>query len=102
MVKVAEAKDNPEGFSFKVPIDPLGTHCVGQFLADYIVKMGVILGDPASFFACKVAKVRGITRATASVKVANSTMRVGCKRLIEAVGLDSTRYVSHSCKRGQP
>jgi hypothetical protein len=62
--------------------------------------MGVVLWDPASFFACKVAKVRGITRLTASVKVANSTMRAGCKRLIEAVGLDSTRYASHSCKRG--
>jgi hypothetical protein len=100
MVEVVEAKNNPEGFSFKVPIDPLRTHCVGQFLADYIVKMGVVLVDPASFFACKVAKVRGITRSTAFVKVANSTMRAGCKRLIEAVGLDSTRYASHSCKRG--
>jgi hypothetical protein len=100
MVEVAEAKNNPEGFSFKVPIDPLRTHCVGKFLADYIVKMGVVLGDPASFFACKVAKVRGITRSTSSVKVANSTMRAGCKRLIEAVGLDSTRYASHSCKKG--
>jgi hypothetical protein len=100
IVEVAEAKNNPEGFSFKVPIDPSRTHCVGTFLADFIVKMGVILGDPASFFACKVAKVRGITRSTASVKVANSTMRAGCKRLIEAVGLDSKRYASHSCKRG--
>jgi hypothetical protein len=62
--------------------------------------MGVVLGDPASFFACKVSKVRGITRSTASVKVANSTMRDRCKRLIEAVGLDFTRYASHSCKRG--
>jgi hypothetical protein len=51
-------------------------------------------------FACKVAKVRGITRSTASVKVANSTMRVGCKPLIEAVGLYSTRYASHLCTRG--
>jgi hypothetical protein len=51
-----------------VPIDPLKTHCVGKFLADYIVKMGVVLGDPASFFACKVAKVRGIMRSTASVR----------------------------------
>jgi hypothetical protein len=100
MVEVAEAKNNPEGFSFKVPIDPLRTHCMGQFMADYVVKMGVILGDPASFFACKVAKVRGIKRATASVKASNSTMRAGCKRLIKAVGLDSTRYASHSCKRG--
>jgi hypothetical protein len=27
-------------------------------------------------------------------------IRAGCKQLIEAVGLDSTRYASHSCKRG--
>jgi hypothetical protein len=83
-----------------VLIDPLRNHWVGKFLADYIVQMGVVLRDLASFFACKVAKVRGITRSTASVKVANSMMRDGCKRLIEAVGLDSTRYASHSCKMG--
>jgi hypothetical protein len=100
MVEVAEVKNNQVGFSFRVPIDASRTHCVGTFLADYIVKMGVILRDPASFFACKVAKVRGITRSTASVKVANSTMRAGCKRLIEAMGLDSIRYASHLCKRG--
>jgi hypothetical protein len=100
IVEVVEAKNNPEGFGFKVPIDPLRTHCVGQFLAYYFVKMGLVLGDSASFFACKVSKVRGITRSTASVKVANSTMRAGCKRLIEAVGLDSTRYASNSCYGG--
>jgi hypothetical protein len=98
MVVVKEAKNNPEGFNFKVPIDPLRTHCVGQFLAGYIVKIGIVLGDPAFFFACKVSKVRDITRATGSMKVANSTMRAGCKRLIESMGLDSTCYASHSCK----
>jgi hypothetical protein len=32
--------------------------------------------------------------------VVNSTMHAACKRLIEAVGLNSSDYASHSCKRG--
>jgi hypothetical protein len=100
LVEVESAKNVPEGFSFKVPIDPTRSHCVGQFMADYIVKMGVKLGDEMSYFACRVGAVKGVLRSTATTKVANSTMRAACKRLIEAVGLDPSLYATHSCKRG--
>jgi hypothetical protein len=81
-------------------VDGSRASCVGQFLADFIVKMGIIVGDPKSFFACKVASTKGVFKAVPSVKVANSTMRSSCKRLIEAAGMDSSSYALHSCKRG--
>jgi hypothetical protein len=100
LVEVESAKNNPDGFSFKIPVDGSRASCVGQFLADFIVKMGIVVGDPKSFFACKVALTKGVLKAVPSVKVANYTMRSSCKRLIEAAGMDSSDYASHSCKRG--
>jgi hypothetical protein len=100
LVEVESAKNVPEGFSFKVPIDLTRSHCVGLFMADYIVKMGVKLGDEMSYFACRVGAVKGVLRSTATIKVANSTTRAASKRLIEAVGLDPSLYASHSCKQG--
>jgi hypothetical protein len=69
-------------------------------MADYIVKMGIVLGDGEAYFACKISAVKGVLTAVPKVKVVNSTMRAACKRLIEAVGLNSSDYASHSCKRG--
>jgi hypothetical protein len=92
VVEVESAKNNPDGFSFKAPIDPFRPSCVCQFMADFIAKAGIILGDKDSFFA--------ILKAVPATKVGSSTMRSACKRLIAAVGLDLTSYTSHSCKRG--
>jgi hypothetical protein len=100
LVEVESAKNVPEGFLFKMPIGPARSHCVGQFMARYIVKMGVKLGDKMSYFPCRVGTVKGVLKSTATTKVANLTMRASCKRLIEAAGLDPTLYASHSCKRG--
>jgi hypothetical protein len=71
-----------------------------MFLADYVARMGVVLGDKESFFACKIRQTKGMLSAVPSLKVTNSTMRSACKKLIEAVGMDSSEYASHSCKRG--
>jgi hypothetical protein len=100
VVEVESAKNNPDGFSFKVPIDPFRPSCVGQFMADFIVKARIILGDKNSFFAFKVSQVKGILKAVPAKKVGSFTMHAACKRLIAAVGLDPTSYASHSCKRG--
>jgi hypothetical protein len=62
--------------------------------------MGIRLGDPRSFFACKVAKTMGVWSAIPSVRVVDSTMRAACKRLFKASGLDPGDYATHSCKRG--
>jgi hypothetical protein len=90
LVDVKSAKNNPDGFDFKIQIDPMRATCVGQFLADYIVKMAIVLRDKESYFECKVVSTKGVLAAVPSVKVGTSTMRSLCKRLIEAVGLDST------------
>jgi hypothetical protein len=89
--EVESAKNNPYGFSFKVPINPARPSCVGQFMADFIVKAGIIIGDKNSFFAFKVSQVKGILKAVPATKVGSSTMRAACKRLIAAVGLDPMR-----------
>jgi hypothetical protein len=99
-VEVESAKDIPEGFGFKIMIDPSRPHCVGQFMADYLIKMGVKLGDKNSYFACKVLSVKGVLKAVPSAKLCSSSMRSACKRLIESVGLDGALYAMHSSKRG--
>jgi hypothetical protein len=99
-VQVQSFKNIPEGLDFKVIVDRDRPHCVGQFMADYIVKMGIVLGDGELYFACKISAVKGVLTAVPKVKVVNSTMPAACKRLIEAVGLNSSDYASHSCKRG--
>jgi hypothetical protein len=99
-VQVQSSKNIPERFDFKVIVDGDHSHCVGQFITDYIVKMGIVLGDGESHFACKISSVKGVLTAVPKVKVVNSTMLAACKRLIEAVGLNSSDYASHSCKQG--
>jgi hypothetical protein len=54
-----------------------------------IVKMGIVLGDGDSYFECKISAVKGVLTAVPKVKEVNSTLRAACKRLIEAVGLNS-------------
>jgi hypothetical protein len=98
MVEVDSSKNIPDGFSFKLHVKPERPHCVRMFLADYVARMGVLLGD--NLFACKIRQTKGVLSAVPSSKVTNSTMRSACKKLIKAVGMDSSEYASHSCKRG--
>jgi hypothetical protein len=99
-IEVKTSKNHPEGFSFKVPVDANRPHDVGTFLADYVVKMGIKLGDPKSYFACKVTLVKGVLKSVSSVQVSTATMRSNCKKLITATELDARDYATHSCKRG--
>jgi hypothetical protein len=69
-------------------------------MAAFINFMGIKLGDPKSFFTCKLTQTGGILRAAAAEKVASSTMRNACKLLIVAAGLDPATYATHSSKRG--
>jgi hypothetical protein len=62
--------------------------------------MGIKLGDPKSYFACKVTSVKGVLKSVKSVQVSTATMRSNCKKLITATGLDARDYATHSCKRG--
>jgi hypothetical protein len=101
LIEVETSKNHPEGFSFKLPIDPERSHCVGTFLADYEVKMGITLGYRGSFLWCKLSAARGILSSVPSVKVSPATMRASCKKLILAVRLDASLYATNSCKRGR-
>jgi hypothetical protein len=83
VVEVESAMNNLDGFSFKVPIDPARPSCVGQFMTDFIMKAGIILGDKNSFFAFKVSQVKEILKTVPATKVGSSTMRAACKRLIQ-------------------
>jgi hypothetical protein len=99
-VVVETLKNHPEGFEFSVPIDRERPSCVGRFMEDYMAKMGIRLGDPQSFFACTVAKTRGVWSAIHSMRVVDSTIRAAYKSLIKASGLAPGDYATHSCKRG--
>jgi hypothetical protein len=99
-VKVKTSKNHPEGFLFKVPVDANRPHDFGTILADFVVKMGIKLGDPKSYFACTVMSVKGVLKLVSSVQVSTAMMQSNCKKLITATGLDARDYATHSCKRG--
>jgi hypothetical protein len=62
-VTVDTSKNHPEGFNFRVRIDADRANCVGAFMAEFISVTGIRLGDPSSFFACKLAQVGGSLKA---------------------------------------
>jgi hypothetical protein len=99
-VTVESSKNHIVGFSFKVLINYNRPNCVGVFLSDYIVKMGVKIRDKLSFVTCKVASTRGVLMADPAVKVSASAMRSSCKKLIASTGLDARDFPTHLCKRG--
>jgi hypothetical protein len=99
-VVVKTSKNHPEGFWFRVRVDQERPNCVGVFMLDYMILMEIRVGDPGSFFACKLSCTGGILRAVPSERVSDSTMRASCKTLIAASGLDPSEYATYSSKRG--
>jgi hypothetical protein len=100
LINVESSKNHPEGFDFNVTIDSNRPHCVGTFLADFILRMGIRLGNSTSFFSCEITSTKGVLKAVPTVKILPSTMRANFKKLISAFGLDARLHASHSCKRG--
>jgi hypothetical protein len=96
-VTVETSKNHPEGFNFCVRIDTDRPNCVSVFMSEFISIMGIRLGDPTSFFACKLAQVSGSLKASLSDRVSDSTMRNACKLLITAAGLDPRLYALLTC-----
>jgi hypothetical protein len=45
LINVESSKNHPEGFDFKVTIDSNRPHCVGTFLADFILRMAIRLEE---------------------------------------------------------
>jgi hypothetical protein len=67
---------------------------------NFIDILGIKIGNPKLFFACKLTQAGRTHRAAASEKLASSTMSNACKLLIVAARLDPTTYATHSSKRG--
>jgi hypothetical protein len=65
-------------------------------MLNYIILMEIRVGDPGSFFACKLTSTGGILRPVPSERVSDSTMSASCKILISATGLDPSEYATHS------
>jgi hypothetical protein len=78
-----------------------GKHCVGRFLRAYLDRMGVVAGKPSHSFICKVARRgRGPVAGFPLIPISLKTFMSDGKKSIKAIGLDPTRYASHSAKRG--
>jgi hypothetical protein len=74
---------------------------VGFFIKKYMGRCGIVAGNKDHFFACKIVKKRsGLYEAFPEIKVTERTMRDDGKRTIKAIGLDPSRFASHSAKRG--
>jgi hypothetical protein len=99
-VIVETSKNHPEGFRFRVRVDRERPNCVGVFMLDYIILMEIRVGNPGSFFVCKLNCTGGILRAVPSERVSDLTMRASCKTLIAATWLDPSEYATHLSKRG--
>jgi hypothetical protein len=86
----------PHPLTFPVEDRP---HCGGNFLVEYIRRIGLKVGNPAHFLACKVAKKAGVVTGFPAIPVLLLTMMKEGKAAIKAIGLDPTRYALHSAKR---
>jgi hypothetical protein len=50
--------------------------------------------------ACKIGRTKGVQYARPKEQVSSGTSRNGIKALIVAVGLDPSKYATHSARRG--
>jgi hypothetical protein len=82
------------------PVDEGWQHCVGFFLTEYMRRFGIVAGEKTHFFACKIGCKGGVYSALPTVGVSLKTVRDAGKDATKAIGLDPTRYASHSAKRG--
>jgi hypothetical protein len=88
----------PQPLVFPVDERP---HCVGTFLRDYMHLCGIQAGLAAHKFGCKIRKDKdksffALPRVCVSVR----TMWNDGKKVIASIGLDPSRFASHSAKRG--
>jgi hypothetical protein len=83
------------------PVDVGRLYCVGFFIKEYMGRCWIVAGNKHHLFACKIVKKRsGLYEAFPEIKVTKRTMWDDGKRMIKAIGLDPSRFASHSAKRG--
>jgi hypothetical protein len=90
---VRKAKNHRLGFDVCLPVsDPKS---IGAFVLDFL-RRGLKWKPGKTFFLCcqlKCAKFRQ------QIPINYSALHSSCKNLIEAVGLDPSKYSTHSAKR---
>jgi hypothetical protein len=97
-----KAKNHRPGYPQPLffPVDEGRQHYVGFFLTEYMRRFGIVAGEKTHFFACKIGCKGGVYSALPTVGVSLKTVRDAGKDAIKAIGLDPTRYASHSVKGG--
>jgi hypothetical protein len=94
--RVQKAKNHRLGFDVTLSVDKMRKYCVGAYLLRFL-EFG-LRWSPGStgFLCCKVEKARF----RPSQSIGYSSLHASCKSLIKAAGLDSSRFSTHSGKRG--
>jgi integrase len=98
MFKIGRSKTDKVGYESFVTVseDP---YSPGAFILAFLKLIGLEPGD-TGFLSCKMGRAKGIQYARPKEQVSAGTARSGVKALITAVGLDPSKYATHSARRG--
>jgi hypothetical protein len=97
-----KAKNHGHGYPQPLffPVDEGCRHCFGFLLTEYMPRFGIVAGEKTYLLACKIGCKGGVYSAPPTVGVSLKTVWDAGKDAIKGIGLDATRYASHSAKRG--
>jgi hypothetical protein len=92
--RVRKAKNHRLGFEVCLPVDD--PKSIGAFVLDFLQRGLKWRPKKVGFLCCQLegGKFR------ARLPISYSALHASCKDLIEAVGLDPSKYSNHSAKRG--
>jgi hypothetical protein len=98
MFKIGQSKTDKVGYESFVTVseDP---YSPGAFILAFLKLIGLEPGA-IGFLSCKMGRAKGIQYARQKEQVSAGTARSGVKALITAVGLDPSKYATHSARRG--
>jgi hypothetical protein len=92
--RVKKAKNHRLGFNVCLPMDD--PKSIGAFVLDFLQLGLKWRPGKVGFLCCQLEGGNFRTR----LPISYSALHSSCKDLIEAVGLDPTKYSTHSAKRG--
>ena len=97
---IRRSKNQKRGFKKVVNIDSKNKYCTGLLLFKYLKTMCISLSGPVRPIFCRfyASPLGQITPQLKAVSL--STLSAHFKRVISAIGLDSKKYGTHSCRRG--
>jgi hypothetical protein len=105
VLKLINVKAKNHHFEYPTPlsfvIDESNPCCVGQFMVEYMRRFLITFGKVTHFFGCKVVRQRGgLFVPHQIIAVSKRTLINDGKASIKSIGLDLTRFASHSAKHG--